>query len=374
MRTGGDLYGSYYYSSGSYSGGINSGTTSTDVVQLVSSHADGTNYKIFTNGGNEVSATLLGTPDSPTDGVFLGNTSAGSRGLDGHLLEVILYASDETGNRADIEENIGDYFTQNTPLLDTYSGAAAAYSLRLLDSTYTGSAVEVYNGSSYADIGFNVFGELDTVALAAHCGSNDGFVSKWYDQSSNSNDATQTTTANMPKIYDGTTGVVTYNSKPCVEFNGSSQYLDGASHSGTAFSMLWTGKQDATSNSNRPFGLFADDGTTQKVGFSFDSDYSLRYDGAASTGSLTPTTSAQILRFATRLNDAQTDHVNTTANINTTTALVSITASSISIGNAGIARNTHFNGFTHEAIMWDSDQSSNRTNIESNINTFYSIY
>ena len=41
----------------------------------------------------------------------------------------------------DIEENVGDYFTQNTPLLDTYSGAAAAYSLRLLDSSYVGSAV-----------------------------------------------------------------------------------------------------------------------------------------------------------------------------------------------------------------------------------------
>ena len=261
-----------------------------------------------------------------------------------------------------------------TLLLDTYTGAAAAYSLRQLRTGET-EAVRVRRSSDNAEqtIGFSN-GELDTTALATFCGSSDGFVKTWMDQSSNGNDATQTTAANQPKIYDGTTGVVTYNSKPCVEFNGSSQYLDGASHSGTAFSMLWTGKQDGTSNSNRPFGLFADDGTTQKVGFSFDSDYSLRYDGAASTGSLTPTTSAQILRFATRLNNAQTDHVNTTANINTTTALVSITASSISIGNAGIARNTHFDGFTHEAIMWDSDQSSNRTNIENDINTFYSIY
>ncbi len=105
------MYGSYYYSSGSYSGGINSGTTSTDVVQLVSSHADGTNYKIFTNGGNEVSATLLGTPDSPTDGVFLGNTSAGSRGLEGHLFEVILYPSDQTSNRTGIESNINTFYS-----------------------------------------------------------------------------------------------------------------------------------------------------------------------------------------------------------------------------------------------------------------------
>jgi len=118
--------------------------------------------------------------------------------------ELIMFSSDKSSVRTDIEENIGDYFTQNTPLLDTYSGAAAAYSLRKLSSSYSGSAVEVYNGSSYADIGFNIFGELNTVALAAHCGSNDGFVSKWYDQAG-SNDAAQTNTALMPKIYDGAT-------------------------------------------------------------------------------------------------------------------------------------------------------------------------
>jgi hypothetical protein len=109
-------------------------------------------------------------------------------------------------------------------LLDTYTGAAAAYSLRKLRTLYTGDAVEVYNGSSYADIGFSD-DELDTVALAAHCGSNDGFVSKWYCQSGNGNDAVQTTTANMPKIYDGTTGVVTENGKPAVEFDGSNDLL-----------------------------------------------------------------------------------------------------------------------------------------------------
>ena len=105
-------------------------------------------------------------------------------------------------------------------LLDTYTGAAGAYSLRKLRTLYTGDAVEVYNGSSYADIGFSN-DELDTTALAAHCGSNDGFIRTWYDQGTNGNDATQSTTANMPKIYDGTTGVVTENGKPAVDFDGS---------------------------------------------------------------------------------------------------------------------------------------------------------
>ena len=37
--------------------------------------------------------------------------------------------------------------------------------------------------------------------------------------------AAQTTTANMPKIYDGTTGVVTRGGKPSVLFTGSTQIL-----------------------------------------------------------------------------------------------------------------------------------------------------
>ena len=187
------------------------------------------------NTGSALTNFLNGTSNTTTNYSFsesvdllsLGNgtTTSDDRPLNGVIQEAVVYHSAKsTTDLNSIESNIGDYFTQNTPLLDTYTGAAAAYSLRKLRTAYTGDAVEVYNGSSYADIGFNVFGELDTVALAAHCGSNDGFVSKWYDQAS-TNDAAQTTTANMPKIYDGTTGVVTRGGKPSVLFTGSTQIL-----------------------------------------------------------------------------------------------------------------------------------------------------
>ena len=43
-----------------------------------------------------------------------------------------------------IEENIGGYYDIPLPgLLDENPGAAAAYSLRRLSSTYTGSAIQV---------------------------------------------------------------------------------------------------------------------------------------------------------------------------------------------------------------------------------------
>jgi len=88
-------------------------------------------------------------------------------------------------------------------LLDDYSGAAAAYSLRRLDSGYTGDPIRVRRDgdNAEADIPFTSTGDLDTDALAAHCGASNGYVKTWYDQSGNANDATQTTTGNQPNIY-----------------------------------------------------------------------------------------------------------------------------------------------------------------------------
>ena len=114
-----------------------------------------------------------------------------------------------------------------TGLLDTYSGAAAAYSLRLLDSTYTGDAIRVRRASDNTeqDIGFDGNGDLDTGALTSFCTGTDGFVKTFYDQSGNANHATQTSTSNEPKIYDAATGVIEENGKPTVSYNGTSQYF-----------------------------------------------------------------------------------------------------------------------------------------------------
>lgn len=88
-----------------------------------------------------------------------------------------------------------------TGLLDTYSGAAAAYSLRQLSSSYSGSAIRVRRSSDNTeqDIGF-ASNELDVTALASFCSGTNGFVTTWYDQSGNGNNATQTTAANQPQI------------------------------------------------------------------------------------------------------------------------------------------------------------------------------
>ena len=308
--------------------------------------------------------------------------------LQGTSQEVVLYNSDKSTDRTDIEENIADYFTQNTPLLDTYSGAAAAYSLRLLDSTYTGSAVEVYNGSSYADIGFNVFGELDTVALASHCGSNNGFVSKFYDQSGNTNTAAQTTTSQMPKIYDGTTGVVTENGKPAVYFNGDPNSLHAStSISHTNSTMIVVCSVDNVSHGTYDPTIFRlGDGSTKDndirfmYGTSNRSNVIFRREQNTVVNSLSYTNSSMLNQNLT-FNVVSSSNLESFMNgssqgtqANTPTAM---TSSSVDIGAVvdGTA-NVEIHAKIQEAIFYtvDQDSAGNRANIESNINTFYDIY
>jgi hypothetical protein len=282
------------------------------------------------------------------------------------MQEIIAYASSKSSVRTSIEENIGDYFTQNTPLLDTYSGAAAAYSLRRLSSTYTGDAVEVYNGSSYADIGFNVFGELDTVALAAHCGTNNGFVSKWYDQSGNTNTAAQTVTGAMPKIYDGATGVVTDNGKPAVLFSGA-QYVDSSSIStttATIFSVI-----DNGGSTSQFFG------TPDSSENSFYWDLGTRAVVRSRGNTVYSTITSQIdYKTVYYRNDSSTHEIA----VNDQTAVSAAATNAINqIRNRLGARtglSSYFTGHFYECVIYDSDQSSNRTGIETNINTFYNIY
>lgn len=264
-----------------------------------------------------------------------------------------------------------------TLLLDTYTDAAAAYSLRKLRTAYTGDAVEVYNGSSYADIGFDGSGELDTTALATHCGSNDGFVSKWYDQSGNTNTAAQTTTSEMPKIYDGTTGVVlNSNSNPAVFFqDGISNSLPSTvTHSSdpifiTAVSEVPSGATNERSN------IYTGGGSTD---FEFrnwaGSQVTIRIgDGSTvATNAISGTTVDEvILLTGYNVSSSLNLFLNGTASAsNPVTANYSVT---FPVGGIHASRTTIPN-YISEIVVYESDQSSNRTDIEDNINTFYNIY
>lgn len=112
----------------------------------------------------------------------------------------------------------------STFILDTYPGAVAGYSVRRLLTNYTGACMRVREsgGNTEADIGFDSSGYLDTAAIATHCGSSVGFVTKWYSQATtggtgSGNDLVQTTTTQQPQIYNGSS-VITDNGVAAVDF------------------------------------------------------------------------------------------------------------------------------------------------------------
>ena len=111
---------------------------------------------------------------------------------------------------------------QNT-LLDNYSGAAAAYSLRRIGpSNYFGPAIRVRRDSdnTLRDIGFTSDGQLDTVGLLDFVGvTGSGFVNTWYNSNTNGSLSTQSTTGSQASVVasgsilriSGSSGLLTFD-------------------------------------------------------------------------------------------------------------------------------------------------------------------
>lgn len=101
-----------------------------------------------------------------------------------------------------------------------------ALSLRQLSPTYTGPAIRVRRSTDNTEtnIGFTTDGDLDTAALLNFCGTGNGFISIWYDQSGNEFNAIRENASGQPRIVSA--GVIDLiGSKPGVFFDGTSDAL-----------------------------------------------------------------------------------------------------------------------------------------------------
>ena len=261
-------------------------------------------------------------------------------------------------------------------LLDDYSGAAAAYSLRLLDSTYSGNAIKVRRASDNTeqDIGF-VDNELDTSSLETFCSGTDGFVTTWYDQSG-SNNATQTTAANQPKIVSsGTT--ITENNKPTLEFDGSNDNLLISSFTSTlskinSHSTIILNKSNANSGNLLSSAVDTNDRFT--VGYNsgflgimiFQNPF-LRNSTSSSSAFGSQTLISNY--FDTTSVSTYVDDIEVT----TETSMQSSSSVQTTIGSRN-GGGIYLDGNIQEMIVYNSDQLTNRSGIETNINDFYSIY
>ncbi len=257
-----------------------------------------------------------------------------------------------------------------TGLLDTYPNASAAYSLRQLRTAYTGDAIRVRRSSDNTEqnIGF-VNNVLDTASLLTFCGAGNGFVTTWYDQSGNANNAIQTTAFNQPQIVSSG-AMITTNGKNSILFDANKLMLLTSSVTAGASSYTsFVGKR--VSSGSRLIGLSR--WSTNGYSLYLWSDNNYYYLGKTNSylaSSSTDTTTNQLL--LTGLNNTGT--MSMFKNSNTITSSPAVTVYSTLVDAIGGASGNFSNSNLQEAILYNSDQSTNRTGIETNINTFYTIY
>ena len=315
------------------------------------------------------------------------------------MSEFVMYWSVNSASEiTDIETNINNHYSIFTPelelgLINEFDGAAAAYSLRLLNYFYQGPLVRVRRDSDHVEVDVypdenGVFSERSLVKNAVESSTgvsvgspNDSkafrfgefaygancFVVEWKDQSSNSNHATQTTAGYQRKIYDATTGVVTYNGKPAMFKTGHTggMYVHNIP-AGTTWSSFATFKTNTTYGIGVhsrlpyvPFWYLAQAGSNNTAVSHF-ANTELYKNGNA-------------LTISTR--GALASDIGT--NQQTISAFGDLTENGSNNWHLWSAYGTSYynlQGYVYEAIIYDSDQSDNRTNIETNINTFYNIF
>ena len=110
-----------------------------------------------------------------------------------------------------------------SPLLDDYPNTTgSSYSLRKLSSTTT-NVIRVRRSTDNLESDFSADEIIDGTLTTFCVGGQDGFVTRWYDQSQ-SNDLLQVTALEQPKIVSGG-AVILQNGKPCISFDGSNDSL-----------------------------------------------------------------------------------------------------------------------------------------------------
>ena len=333
--------------------------------------ANNTNREVFYSLANGASTAISLNNGSEVVG-NAGTAGASSLSIGGGGLnflpsvneqEVIIYDSNQSSNKSGILTNINAHYNlypepPTSGLLYDYP-SARAYSLRQLGVFVNGeiNVVRIRRSSDNALQDFNTT-QITDGTLTTFTGSGDGFVETWYDQSVNANHATQATYTLQPKLVSAGS-VILEGGKPTLKFDGnvlnaqltSSQpmtsffvrrYRDnnavyvGASVTGSGYGyveLVQSGQfktyygvvlVQGTANTNRGLWYSLANGSSSVVGL----------DGSTTTG-----------------------------NAGT------IGATGLTIGAAGTLYEAPMN--SQELIIYDSNESANRTAIEANINAYY---
>lgn len=273
-----------------------------------------------------------------------------------------------------------------TGLLDEYSGAVAAYSVRRLSSTYTDGLIrvrkEVSSVDEETDIGFDANGDLDTTALLSFASDADGgnvYVSIWYDQAG-SNDATNSTESEQPLVVSGGS-VVTIDGYPCLDGDIGADTMLQASNvidsvGDVAIFSTYALKTDGTTANQITFEIGNGTSTARihdTLGrggagtFGIDIRGTTDYDFGNATG-----VGLNDIYLNSILSESNGFYINGTQQTSNNAVRSGSTVDALTLFNRGNG-SFPFKGKFFEFIFFASNQSTNRTGIEGNNKTYFDI-
>ena len=277
-----------------------------------------------------------------------------------------------------------------TGILDTYSGATAAYSTRRLTNTYSGSLMRVRRADGVQlDVGFDSNGHLDTAAIVAFAGGTACTVSVWKDQSGNGLDLTQTTTGSQPPIY---TGSAFYNvgSGSRVGMLFSSDFLENSAgdlHSGSFFCAAAVqtgivGNQQIFCQDDAGVGGTARVAQYLRTGSASNTARCVVFD-TTGTNYADNTAASTVANNTDYVISAGGEHAKVEAFVNNVSDGGTSIGADLRHGSERftVGANSHstspgafWSGRIAEVIIWDGAQStSNRTGIVTDIDTYFAI-
>tara|TARA_R100001129_G_scaffold61490_1_gene41822 strand:+ start:333 stop:2606 length:2274 start_codon:yes stop_codon:yes gene_type:complete len=287
-------------------------STTTTNKNLYFANYDGSTQGLSINGTNSTQSV------SKTVATITSVAQIGSRGgsnfLNGSIEEIIVYTDDQSANRTAIEANIGEHYSiSGVPASDTDNSVS-------------------------------------------------GFVETWYDQSGNGRDAVQATASKQPKIVNAGTMLNE------LEFDGSNHQLDFTALNESDISIFSVPNFDDASGQDR---ILSTASGADSSGFgkgSATAGFFRASSGSASQPSLNATISADqdIVYSFIRASNTGTFFTNGTAS---STFSNSTAFKASSIGGHG----SKIDGSLKELIIYDSNQTAKRSDLETNIATEYGI-
>jgi len=270
------------------------------------------------------------------------------------------------------------YFTAtgSNTLAGSYSGIAAAYSLRKVVPGYSGYVIEVRTGTVSQSIGFDSFGNLDTGSLLTFAGGSSAFIKTWYDQSGNNRHATQSVDAQQPRIVNNGL-LVTQSGRPALDFNGSYDMVTTPFPlSSTDGLLLISVDKPSVATANKIYTYDTTAGQYWNTGGLLFSQQEFRVDGSSKINlSVSPETLDYKVRtyYATSTNAFMSINGRIAASSSYSSFSIPSPVNAF-IGKASGGGAERYVGLLQELIFYSASQAANKNYIESNINAYYNVF